>query len=66
MNNILHLICDCEGELFADTAGRDFTPHVINVYPGEVMHSTFYSFINSEVDKFYLTSEAILFYLFMF
>ncbi|KAK1400267.1 AT-hook motif nuclear-localized protein [Heracleum sosnowskyi] len=23
------------GELFSDTAGRDFTPHVINVYPGE-------------------------------
>lgn len=25
------------GELFATTAGGDFTPHVVNVYTGEVM-----------------------------
>ena len=32
---ILHLIC--EGELFADTAGGDFTPHVVTVNTGEVI-----------------------------
>ncbi|XP_028097660.1 uncharacterized protein LOC114297424 isoform X2 [Camellia sinensis] len=25
----------CEGELFANTAGVDFTPHVVTVYTGE-------------------------------
>lgn len=54
------MICDCEGELFADTAGRDFTPHVINVYPGEVM-DTLYSFTNCVVISSIL--QAIVFYL---
>lgn len=26
-----------EGEAFANTAGGDFTPHVVTVQPGEVM-----------------------------
>lgn len=27
-----------EGELFAETAGADFTPHVVTVGTGEVMY----------------------------
>lgn len=36
----IHIILDClicEGELFANTAGGDFTPHVVTVYTGEVI-----------------------------
>lgn len=31
----------CEGELFANTAGGDFTPHVVTVNTGEVMFNKF-------------------------
>lgn len=36
----IHILLDClicEGELFANTAGGDFTPHVVTVYTGEVI-----------------------------
>ena len=32
----------CEGELFANTAGGDFTPHVVTVNTGEVMFNKLY------------------------
>ncbi|KAI8000448.1 AT-hook motif nuclear-localized protein 9 [Camellia lanceoleosa] len=34
----------CEGELFANTAGVDFTPHVITVYTGEDVAAKILSF----------------------
>lgn len=30
----------CEGEILANTAGGDFTPHVVTVYAGEVKIDT--------------------------
>lgn len=39
--SLIYLTCGlliCEGELFANTAGGDFTPHVVTVNTGEVMY----------------------------
>lgn len=47
----------CEGELFAETAGGDFTPHVVNVFTGEVilLHSTSYRY---GYDNYFVCSLA--------
>lgn len=39
MENVLIVFLSVifEGEVFANTAGGDFVPHVVTVYTGEVM-----------------------------